>query len=95
MEITTEQRQAMQDAYEQKNFKEILKFGDQILGLWEKQNCIGDSEFDTLRLTFEKEFKVKGLVEFFHTLYRIIYDQDSKVEGKPNEHDRLQSSEAL
>lgn len=89
MNIPVEQRQAMQDAYEQKNFKEILKFGDQVLELWEKQNCIGDDEFSTMRLTFEKEYKVKGLIEFFHTLYRIIYDQDSKIEGKDDEHKRL------
>ena len=95
MNIPVEQRQAMQAAYEHKDFKEILKFGDSMLELWERQNCIGDSEFDTLRLTFEKEFKVKGLTEFFHTLYRIIYDQDSKVEGKSNEHERIQSGETV
>lgn len=89
MNITTEQRQAMQAAYEHKDFAEILKFGDEILSIWEKQNCIGETEFDTLRLTFEKEFKVKGLVEFFHTLYRIVNDQEAKVEGKSDEHKRL------
>lgn len=69
-------KQKLRDSYEYKNFQAIIDFKDLLIDKWRKQNGIGDTEFDTVRLAFEKEYKIKGLEEFFETLYKEIYDVD-------------------
>lgn len=69
----------LRNAYENKDFQAVIEFKEVVLDQWRKQNAIGETEFETLRATFEKEFKIQGLEEFFDALYKEIYDVDEKV----------------
>lgn len=74
----------MQNIYEHPDFKEIIALGDRMINQWERGNTVGETEFETIRLSMEREYKIKGLTEFFHTLYQLIYDSDAKetLEGQ-------------
>lgn len=67
----------LRDVYEQKNYQALLDFRDEYVRRIDGQNAIGDSEFETLRLTFSKEFKKQALIEFFEELEKEI-SQDAE-----------------
>lgn len=73
-------KKSLQSAHDYKDFIAVLQFKDQILDKWRKQTGIGDSDFETIRLTMEREYKIKGLEEFFDTLYRMAYDGDAGIQ---------------
>lgn len=66
----------LRDTYEYKNFNAVIEFKDRVIDKWRQQNVIGDTDFETLKLTFEKEYKIKGLEEFFEALYGEIYGDE-------------------
>ncbi len=72
------QKQDIQAIYEDPKFKSVMALAEKVLEKWEQGNTVGDSDFETLRLAFQKEYKVKGLIEFFHLLYAMAYNQDEK-----------------
>lgn len=68
-----QKKQSLRDAYEYRNFQAVLDYKDLVLNKWRDQSCIGETEFQTMRLTFEREYKIRGLEEFFETIYGEIY----------------------
>lgn len=69
----------LQVLYKSANWEAIEEFKEQILAEWRKQPAIGDTEFDTLRRAFEREYKIKGVEEFFETLYTLTYDNAARI----------------
>jgi len=50
------------------DFEALIKLYAETLEKWNDQNCIGDNEFQTLKLLFIREGKKAGLREFFNIL---------------------------
>ena len=50
------------------DFESLIKLYGEILEKWNDQNCIGNTEFETLKLLFIHEGKKAGLKEFFNIL---------------------------
>ena len=66
----------LRDVFEQKNYQTLLDFRNEIVKRIDAQNAIGDSEFETLKLTLSKEFKKQALYEFFDELEKEISQDD-------------------
>ena len=49
-------------------FDSLIKLYSETLEKWNEQSCIGDDEFQTLKLLFIREGKKEGLREFFNIL---------------------------
>ncbi len=69
-------RQNLRDAYEYPNFDAVKLYKDQVIEKWRKQNVIGDTEFDTLKKSFEREYKIMGLEDFFSEIEQELYDDE-------------------
>ncbi len=78
-QVTVQLKQGLQSTQDYKDFKAVLEFKDMILDKWRKQNTVGDSEFETVKLAMEKQFKIQGLEEFFTALYEMAYNDDAKL----------------
>jgi hypothetical protein len=72
------QRDGLHNLHENKDFQFLQGFKDEVIKRWNAENVVGDNEFETLRLAFQKEYRVKGLEEFFDLLYKVSYDDDAK-----------------
>jgi hypothetical protein len=74
------QRQEIETIYKDPKFQSIMDFAETVLRKWEQENTVGMTEFETLALGFQREFKIKGLIEFFHALFALANDKESTVE---------------
>ena len=82
--MNNEQRKSIQELYENKGFADLIVLGETMIGIWESENTVGETEFETIRNTMEREFKIKGVIDFFHTWYQMAYDPTAKLIGKQN-----------
>lgn len=62
----------LRDVYEYKNFQALLDFVEVMIKRWDQSNVIGDTEFETIKLTMIREFKKNGLKEFFEEIEKEI-----------------------
>lgn len=69
------QRQEIETIYKDPRFQSVIDFAETVLRKWEQENTVGMTEYETLALSFQREFKSKGLIEFFHALYELAYDK--------------------
>ena len=65
------QHQEIGEVYKNPKFQSILDFAETVLRKWEQENTVGSTEYETLSLSFQREFKQKGLIEFFHALFQV------------------------
>lgn len=49
-------------------FNSLIEVANTLIFNWEKQSCVRDSEWDTARLTIEKESKISALKLFLKEL---------------------------
>jgi hypothetical protein len=54
-------------------YQSLLIRAKELIDEWNEMKCIGDNEFDTLKLTLMREFKVQGLKEYLDILEQIAY----------------------
>jgi hypothetical protein len=50
------------------DFDALIKLYAEVTEKWQSENCIGDTEFQTLKKLFFREGKIQGLREFFDIL---------------------------
>lgn len=62
------QREQIKSLLKDPRWEAVLKASADKIDQWLGQNVIGDTSYETLKLTFEKEFKVQGLKEFLNFL---------------------------
>lgn len=66
--IPKEQVSILREWMKHDGYELMLKLANYTLDEWQKQNVIGTTEFETLKLTFNKEFKTQALKEFLELL---------------------------
>jgi hypothetical protein len=49
-------------------WESILRASAELTDKWLNSNVIGESQYETLKLTFSKEFKVQGVRDFLNFL---------------------------
>lgn len=49
-------------------FEALIKLYAEVIESWQNENCIGDTEFQTLKKLFFREGKIQGLRQFFEIL---------------------------
>lgn len=49
-------------------FESVIKLYAETIEKWQNENCIGDTEFQTLKKLFFREGKIQGLREFINIL---------------------------
>lgn len=71
------QRREIEEIYKDPKFQSVIDYAETVLRQWEQQNTVGMTEFETLALGFQREFKIKGLIEFFHALFALANDKEA------------------
>ena len=56
------------------NYEVLTNFKEQYIINLDKMNVIGDSEYETLKLTFQREFKKLAIEDFFNQLEKEVYE---------------------
>lgn len=55
-------------------------FADLISKKWQEQSALGDTEFETIKLTAEKEYKCLGVKEFLSLMEQECFEDQPKLE---------------
>jgi hypothetical protein len=51
-------------------FQVLLDMAEKTIDKWDNENVIGNTDFETLKLTFSKEYKKQGLRDFLDLVER-------------------------
>ena len=66
--MNTIDKQIIKSLLKDSKWESVLKASAELTDKWLNQNVIGDSEFETLKMVFGKEFKVQGVRDFLNYL---------------------------
>ena len=62
------QQQQLKALARTENWEALVAFTEEVIQRWQRENVIGATEFETVKLLFMREGKVAGLKEFFKFL---------------------------
>ena len=75
MEIPKQDKIRLQKLMGNGDLKVIRTVANALILNWDRQSCVKDTEFETLKAIIEKESKIKGLTILFDELERNAHDE--------------------